>query len=136
MKVGTIAFRNDTNTAIDFASLGLDVPPDDPSSDERCRAIERGARIVIVIPSKSALILQMPRGNLETIFPRALVLAGIRCNIEAKDYKTAFLACRTHRVDLNILHDHLPDQFMSSIELFISQVHQVQYIDMFLSQLK
>jgi elongator complex protein 1 len=51
-----------------------EVPGDTPEADERCRSIERGARIVTVIPSIYAVVLQMPRGNLETVYPRALVL--------------------------------------------------------------
>lgn len=116
--------------------LALEVPLDEPEKDERCRSIERGARLVTVTPSGYSLILQMPRGNLETIFPRALVLAGIRQSIESKDYKTAFLACRSHRVDMNILHDHEPAQFMDSVDIFIDQVQKVEHIDLFLSQLR
>lgn len=115
---------------------GLVVPPDTPEVDERCRSIERGARLVTVMPSIFALAMQMPRGNLETIYPRALVLAGIRDNIQAKKYRIAFLACRSHRVDLNILHDHSPDTFINDVDLFIDQVKKVEFIDLFLSQLR
>ncbi|KAI5847254.1 IKI3 family-domain-containing protein [Morchella snyderi] len=114
----------------------LEVPPDDPSGDERCRNVERGSRIIHVMPTNFSLTLQMPRGNLETIFPRALVLAGVRRSIEVKHYRRAFLACRNHRVDLNILHDHAPAQFLDSIELFMDQVKNIEHIDLFLSQIR
>ncbi|MCJ1383067.1 hypothetical protein MMC17_006180 [Xylographa soralifera] len=114
----------------------LVVPPDTPEIDERCRNIERGARLVTVMPSISALVLQMPRGNLETIYPRALVLAVIRQNIDEKKYKKAFLSCRSHRVDMNILHDHDPESFIDNVNLFVDQVGKVEYIDLFLSQLR
>ena len=117
-------------------SIGLEIPSDTPETDERCRSIERGARLVTVMPSIFALVLQMPRGNLETIYPRALVLAGIRDNINKKNYKNAFLACRNHRVDMNILHDHASQQFRSNVSLFIDQVKKVEHIDLFLSQLR
>ena len=78
----------------------------------------------------------MPRGNLETIYPRALVLAGIRENINKQNYKTAFLACRNQRVDMNILHDHSAQQFLSNVDLFVDQVKKVEHIDLFLSQLR
>lgn len=117
-------------------STDLEIPPDAPESDERCRSIERGARLVTVMPSIFALVLQMPRGNLETIYPRALVLAGIRDSITKRDYKKAFLACRNQRVDMNILHDHSPLQFVSNVPLFIDQVKKVEHIDLFLSQLR
>lgn len=78
----------------------------------------------------------MPRGNLETIYPRALVLDGIRRSIKSLDYKKAFLTCRHHRVDLNILHDYLPDQLSFNIPLFLQQLGLAEYIDLFLSQLR
>jgi elongator complex protein 1 len=114
----------------------LEVPGDTPEADERCRTIERGAKLVTVVPSTYAVVLQMPRGNLETIYPRALVLAGIRQHIDEKDFRAAFLASRTHQVDMNILHDYNPNLFMASIPLFIEQVKKVSRIDDFLSKLK
>jgi elongator complex protein 1 len=114
----------------------MDVPADTPETDERCRSIERGGRIVTVTPSNFAVTLQMPRGNLETIYPRALVLAGIRSFIDAKEYRSAYLACRSQMVDMNILHDYAPQQFMENVTLFITQVKRVDYIDEFLSRLK
>ncbi|KAF2765709.1 IkappaB kinase complex, IKAP component [Teratosphaeria nubilosa] len=113
----------------------LRAPADEPEKDERCRSVERGARIVTVMPSTFALVLQMPRGNLETIYPRALVLAGIRQSISQRDYKRAFKICRTHRVDMNILHDYAPERFIEDVDQFITQVKKVEYIDLFLSSL-
>lgn len=114
----------------------LEVPPDDPEKDERCRSIERGARLVTAMPSASSVVLQMPRGNLETIYPRAMVLARIRKLIDEKNYKGAFLTCRTQRVDMNLLYDHAPDQFMTNVALLIDQIKKVTYIDLFLSSLR
>ncbi|OCK81787.1 elongator complex protein 1 [Lepidopterella palustris CBS 459.81] len=114
----------------------LEIPLDEPEKDERCRTIERGARLVIGMPTAYSVVLQMPRGNLETIYPRALVLASIRRSIEMKDYKRAFLTCRSQRVDMNILHDHAPEQFMANVHLFVKQIKKVEHIDLFLSQLR
>ncbi|OQE21086.1 hypothetical protein PENSTE_c012G01680 [Penicillium steckii] len=114
----------------------MEVPEDTPETDERCRSIERGSKLVSVIPSIFAVVLQAPRGNIETIYPRALVLAGIRTFIDQKKYRSAFLACRSQMVDMNILHDYAPQQFMESIQLFIEQVKKVDWIDDFLSRLK
>lgn len=98
--------------------------------------MERGAKLVAVMPSTFALVMQMPRGNIETIYPRALVLAGIRQSIIEKKYYEAFVACRSHRVDMNIIHDHIPSVFLDDIGLFMDQVKKVEYIDLFLSQLR
>lgn len=45
------------------------------------RRVERGALIVAACPSSMSLVLQMPRGNLETVYPRPLVLAVVRSDI-------------------------------------------------------
>jgi elongator complex protein 1 len=47
------------------------------------RRVERGALAVVACPSSMALVLQMPRGNLETVYPRALVLAVVRRDVLA-----------------------------------------------------
>jgi elongator complex protein 1 len=98
--------------------------------------VERGSRLVTAMPTSASLVLQMPRGNLETIYPRAMIVAGIRKLIEEKNYKKAFTNCRTQRVDMNILYDHVPEQFLSNVPLFIDQVKKVAYIDLFLSSLR
>lgn len=112
------------------------MPGDEPQTDERCRSIERGAKLVTVMPTTYSVVLQMPRGNLETIYPRALVLAAIRRSIESDQYNEAFFACRNQRVDMNILHDHDPERFMKSIELIVNQIEKVEHIDLLLSQFR
>lgn len=78
----------------------------------------------------------MPRGNVETIFPRVMVVSGIRSLIEEKNYTRAFAYCRTQRVDMNILYDHMPAQFLANVGLFLDQLKDVTYIDLFLSSLR
>ena len=107
-----------------------------PETDERCRNIERGGKLVTVTPSTFAVTLQMPRGNIETIYPRALVLAGIRTFIDRKDYRSAFLACRSQMVDMNILHDYAPEQFRENVQLFVDQVKRIDFVDEFISRLR
>lgn len=51
-------------------------------SSER-RRVERGSRIVTSIPSTMSLVLQMPRGNLETVSPRPMVMAAIHADTDA-----------------------------------------------------
>ena len=112
----------------------LEVPPDD--SDERTRQVERGAILVTAMPSAYSVVLQMPRGNLETVYPRVLVMAGIRRHIDEGKYKAAFLACRKQRIDMNILHDYDPARFFRSISAFLDQLNKPEYIDLFISSLK
>ncbi|KAH3683919.1 hypothetical protein WICPIJ_005119 [Wickerhamomyces pijperi] len=102
-------------------------------SDERVREIERGAVLVNVIPSKATVILQAQRGNLETIQPRILILNKVRSDIKAHDYHSAFISCRTHRIDLDILYDYDPALFEADVESFVKQIGKVSYLDLFVS---
>ncbi|KAF5025006.1 hypothetical protein F66182_2957 [Fusarium sp. NRRL 66182] len=117
-------------------SADLETPADDPETDERCRSVERGSRLVTAIPANMSIVLQMPRGNLETVFPRAMVVAGIRSLIDEKNYARAFSYCRTQRVDMNILYDHQPEQFLANVGLLLDQIPDVTHIDLFLSSLR
>jgi elongator complex protein 1 len=47
------------------------------------RRVERGSRIVTVVPSAMTLVLQMPRGNLESVNPRPLVLEVVKRDVLA-----------------------------------------------------
>lgn len=114
----------------------LEVPGDDPEKDERCRSVERGSRLVTAMPTNMSIVLQMPRGNLETIYPRAMVLAGIRRLIDEKNYGRAFSYCRTQRVDMNVLCDYKQEQFLASVPIFLDQLNDISYIDLFLSSLR
>ncbi|KAI0278772.1 IKI3 family-domain-containing protein [Russula aff. rugulosa BPL654] len=99
------------------------------------RRVERGSRIVTSIPSAMSLVLQMPRGNLETVSPRPMVMAAIHADIDAGNYRKAFLTCRKHRIDLNVIVDRDPKLFTERLSTFIEQVHDVDYINLFLTNL-
>ena len=47
------------------------------------RRVERGSRIVTSIPSAMSFVLQMPRGNLESINPRPMVMVAIQADVDA-----------------------------------------------------
>jgi elongator complex protein 1 len=46
------------------------------------RRVEQGSRIVIAVPSTMSLVLQMPRGNLETLNPRSLVMKVVKLDLD------------------------------------------------------
>ncbi|KAG6878005.1 hypothetical protein C0993_000965 [Termitomyces sp. T159_Od127] len=115
------------------------------------RRVERGSRIVVAVPSAMALVLQMPRGNLETISPRPLVLEVVKRDIDAcvsalyvyvaylwmasGDYRKAFFACRKHRINLNVLVEHDEARFLERIAAFVEQIGEVEHVNLFLSNL-
>jgi len=51
-------------------------------SEWTIRKVERGSRIVVAVPSSMSLVLQMPRGNLETINPRPLVMEVVKHDLD------------------------------------------------------
>ncbi|KAG5439442.1 hypothetical protein PCANB_002016 [Pneumocystis canis] len=101
------------------------IVPSDDITNINVRCIEKGAKIISVVPSSTALIFQMPRGNIEVIYPRVLVLSEV--------YKSIKL---THRIDTNILYDYDPSQFLDNVSLFVTQLNNSEYLNLFLSTLK
>lgn len=59
------------------------------------RKVERGSRIVVAVPSSMSLVLQMPRGNLETINPRPLVMEVVKQDLDAYANIHIYLAIYT-----------------------------------------
>eukprot|EP01027_Heterolobosea_sp_BB2_P015726 GEZU01022499.1.p1 GENE.GEZU01022499.1~~GEZU01022499.1.p1 ORF type:complete len:1152 (+),score=352.16 GEZU01022499.1:132-3587(+) len=105
-------------------------------TDDSVRDIERGAKLVCAVPQDTRVILQMPRGNLEGIYPRALVLSNIRTLLNQHDYKQAVFNARKHKIDLNIIYDHNPSALLESMEEFVRKVNNNDYIILFLSSLR
>ncbi|KAF5903355.1 elongator complex protein 1 [Clarias magur] len=105
-------------------------------NDESVRRVERGSRIVTVVPQDTRLILQMPRGNLETIHHRALVLAQVRKWLDELKFIDAFECMRKLRINLNLIYDHNPSAFLENTELFLKQINSVNYTNLFLTELK
>lgn len=100
------------------------------------RRIERGSRIVSLIKDKSQIIFQLPRGNLETISPRILSLKIIKRHLQNLDYMLAFDLLRKERINLNLLIDLNPQKFIEELKNFILQIDNVQWLNLFLTELK
>ncbi|XP_068181291.1 elongator complex protein 1 [Antennarius striatus] len=105
-------------------------------NDETFRKMERGGRIVTVVPEDTRVVLQMPRGNLETVHHRSLVLAQIRSWLDGLRFREAFLCSRKLRVDLNFLYDHNPQVFLDHLETFVTQLDSPPHINLFLTELR
>jgi elongator complex protein 1 len=104
--------------------------------DESLRRVERGSKIVTAVPSDTKVILQMPRGNLETIHPRALVLSCVRKGLDKLEFKKVFQLMKKHRINMNITVDHNPQVFFANIGLFVSQLDDTTAINLFLTELR
>ncbi|XP_019309815.2 elongator complex protein 1 isoform X1 [Panthera pardus] len=119
-----------------FNTLHAGLSNNHVSKGESLRKVERGSRIVTVVPQDTKLILQMPRGNLEVVHHRALVLAQIRKWLDKLMFKEAFECMRKLRINLNLIHDHNPKVFLENVETFIRQIDSVNHINLFFTELK
>ncbi|TFK65584.1 IkappaB kinase complex, IKAP component [Pluteus cervinus] len=99
------------------------------------RRVERGSRIVVAVPSAMALVLQMPRGNLETISPRPLVMEVVKQDLNGSNYRKAFFSCRKHRIDLNVLVAHNETKFLEDIAVVVEQIHEMDHINLLLTNI-
>ena len=97
------------------------------------RAVERGSRLVISNGYKT--ILQMPRGNLEGIQPRILLLKTVVRLIKKARFGKAFKLLRQHKLDINMIYDVDPENFLNQIDKFVKQVEKVDYLNLFVNSL-
>lgn len=82
---------------------GETVAPDKSLSQN----IEDGGSLVIASESESKVVLQMPRGNLETFNPRVLILSSVTKLLIDQKYVDAIRLARRHRLNTNFLFDYL-----------------------------
>jgi elongator complex protein 1 len=98
------------------------------------RPIERGARLVALGASQPIAVLQMPRGNLEGLYPRALVLPFAISSIVREAYDEAFNLMRRQKVDLNLIVDVDPRRFLTEgVSRLLEQVTQIDHLNLFIS---
>lgn len=100
------------------------------------RRLERGSQIITIIPENCQIILQMPRGNLECIKPRYLLIIAIGQMLDAKNYKKAIDVVRRERINFNLIVDHNPVKFMENVEHFINDAASTQLLDLFITELQ
>ncbi|XP_016980358.1 putative elongator complex protein 1 isoform X1 [Drosophila rhopaloa] len=100
------------------------------------RNIERGGKLVTAVASEARVVLQLPRGNLEAICPRVLVLELVGALLGRKQYQAAMQMLRKQRINLNIICDHNVEQFVASVDIFLREIKQSQWLCLFLSELQ
>lgn len=96
------------------------------------RAIEKNSRLVAVADEK--IIMEMPRGNLETINHRILTLHKVKELIETQsDYKEAFSIIRKNRMKSNVIVDIDFERFIANISTgsFVTTFISAGYLDLF-----
>ncbi|XP_011265632.2 elongator complex protein 1 isoform X2 [Camponotus floridanus] len=105
-------------------------------TDIYIRRVEKDSYIIAALPQDSKTILQMPRGNLECIEPRALSLHILKSHLDNCNYRTAFDIMRKQRINLNLMYDHDPRLFMDNAEKFVEEIAKPDWLSLFLSELQ
>lgn len=84
----------------------------------------------------NSVILQLPRGNLETIRPRPLTILSATELIQERNYLTAFDLLRKERINLNVICDLDPLKFIDDLNEFIVQIKDSSWISLFITELE
>ncbi|CAK57494.1 unnamed protein product (macronuclear) [Paramecium tetraurelia] len=120
------------NTADQFHNLyilDLNKPIQIDKKSLNTSNIERGAKILAIV-SLDRLIVQIPRGNLETTAPRVMALHLCKQLYESKQYKTCFEMIRKHKLDMNLMFD-----FSGELDVQIIEQLSEQYLQLFIQSL-
>ncbi|XP_059486285.1 putative elongator complex protein 1 [Neocloeon triangulifer] len=99
------------------------------------RQIEHGAVLVAAVANDTRVVLQMPRGNLEAVQPRALAIFIVKKLLDNKKYFEAFDIMRKQRINLNLIYDHNPALFLGNIKEFVQQIKNQNWLCLFLADL-
>uniref|UniRef100_A0A914V8V3 Uncharacterized protein n=1 Tax=Plectus sambesii TaxID=2011161 RepID=A0A914V8V3_9BILA len=99
------------------------------------RAVERGSRLVCACAASTRVILQMPRGNLEAIDPRPLVLHALKRLIDERMYLQALMCMKRHRINMNLLYDHDPQKLTENMAEFVEKISDPLLLNLFLMDL-
>ncbi|KAK5983142.1 hypothetical protein GCK32_001347 [Trichostrongylus colubriformis] len=76
----------------------------------------------------TGVIMQMPRGNLETIHPRPFVIRVIKQLLDAGKFVEALKEMKKHRIDMNLIVDYKPEMFIANISKLMATVKDVELI--------
>ncbi|XP_039439416.1 elongator complex protein 1 [Culex pipiens pallens] len=100
------------------------------------RRVERGSKLVVVVPKAARTVFQLPRGNLEAITPRVLTLCLVAEHLDGLEYHKAFDILRKERINLNLMVDHNPGLFLENLDRFLEEITNVNWLNLFISDLQ
>lgn len=102
------------------------------------RPVERGARLVASIEEDSKIIIQLPRGNLETFEPRPLIILRAQQLLNAGQLVDCLVLLRLQRIDLNYLVDFDPSIFFNRLSQFVpaALAQKADLLSLFLTSLE
>ena len=72
--------------------------------------------------AKGKVVFQLPRGNLEGIYPKVIVIGEVGRLVGKRKYRAAFELIRTHKLDFNLLCDIDPVGFTENIAAVLGDI--------------
>ncbi|KAL7715223.1 Ikappab kinase complex-associated protein [Entamoeba marina] len=100
------------------------------------RAVERGAMLVNYVTSDCSIIFQMPRGNLEIIHPREVILETVVGLLNNRRYKEVFSVVKRHKVNYNFVRDCASEQICEDVNNFVEMIEKADVLNAFLLSLE
>ncbi|XP_022695823.1 elongator complex protein 1-like isoform X2 [Varroa jacobsoni] len=109
-----------------------------PKTPECCdtRNLEAGSLLVTSAPTDGRVILQMPRGNIETIYPRPLMLHAIQSHLMTERFDEAFRLMKVNRINMNLFYDYDPSSFDTKIEIIVRKLKNVNDLNLMIMDLQ
>lgn len=114
----------------ELENAGLRKPKEEGKSIDN-RSIDNRSR-----DSPLSVILQMPRGNIEVIYPRPMVVLRVLFLLDNREYRRALLLMRKHRIDMNLAVDHLKNALLEDMQDFVRDLDDSNLLNIFIADLK
>ena len=125
----------------DYNSLGSGLDNDDRDNDKG-RPVERDSVIVTLLsdadPTPQVVLQLQPRGNLEVIFPKSLVIPHMLRLLGDESFAEAVELGRRQQLDLNLIVDVDPSVFLykGRVEELVRCVTNPDRLNLFVANLK
>ncbi|VBB31726.1 unnamed protein product [Acanthocheilonema viteae] len=120
-----VTFVSHSNSSkLQIARLKDIITTDKEISYKTSRAVERGSMLIGREADGTRVWLQMPRGNLETIHLKELLLNKLKELLNDMYFKDAALIMKNHRIDMNLFYDHNPEASSAELlNLFVASLN-------------
>lgn len=91
------------------------------------RPIDHGSVVIAALHDRLRVVLQAPRGNLETVCPRALALERLRALVRRqRDYAAALMLARRQRIEPATIVRLEPAAFRDDVDRFLAQLERAR----------
>ncbi|VDO35960.1 unnamed protein product [Onchocerca flexuosa] len=136
----TVTFTSRSNSSkLQIAELKDILTNDKEINYKTSRTVERGAMLIGHEAGGTRVWLQMPRGNLETIHLKELLLNRLKELLNDLHFKDAAIMMKKHRIDMNLFYDHNPEAilffFMKHIGQFVEDIGSAELLNLFVASL-